>query len=51
MVWIIEPDDEMHRLRACFERDTVMKSAYANGVLPTVLPIFVKVDIDATTFS
>ena len=42
----MEPDDEIHRLRVEFERNQIMNRAYANGVIPTVIPDIIKFEGD-----
>lgn len=42
----MEPDDEIHRLRAEFERNQIMDRAYADGVIPTVIPTVMEFEVD-----
>jgi hypothetical protein len=42
----MEPDDEIHRVRAEVERKQVMDRAYTNGVLPRDTPTLIKFEID-----
>jgi len=41
----MEPNDEIHRLRAIHERNIVFDRAYADGIIPINIPILRKFQI------